>query len=111
MESAALKGCSGKIGLLTIEHLTDIDKQIFVHCYIKGFEPAYSMVNARPSFRANDLNPVTISGSFKAYRVKPRTPTPSLPGSLKGTVRPHLGHDESCRKELEGEGEVAALRD
>jgi hypothetical protein len=79
---AALKRAYKKeIGALANSHINHIDKKAFLDTYSKVHDDVFSSSNIKAGFRAAGLVPDNPGAVLLKLDVKPRTPTPPLPGT------------------------------
>ena len=74
---------SREIRVLATDHVGHIDKKAFIASFAKVFETAFSKASIQSSFRATGLVPDDPLVVLSKLEVKPRTPTPPLPGTTQ----------------------------
>jgi hypothetical protein len=74
---------SREIRVLATDHVGHIDKKAFIASFAKVFETAFSKASIQSSFRATGLVPNDPLVVLSKLEVKPRTPTPPLPGTTQ----------------------------
>jgi hypothetical protein len=65
---------------LADSHINHVDKKAFLATFLAVYEKAVSKSNILLSFRATGLVPLDLEVVLSKLEVKPRTPTPPLPG-------------------------------
>jgi len=78
---------SREIRVLATDHINHIDKKAFIASFARVFELAFSKANIQSSFRATGLVPNNPMVVLSKLEVKPRTPTPPLPGTTQWTPK------------------------
>jgi hypothetical protein len=69
-----------EINVLANSHINHIDKKAFLATFTQVFGSAFSKENIISSFRATGLVPYNPGAVLLKLEVKPRTPSPPLPG-------------------------------
>lgn len=69
-----------EVGIQTV--LAEV-KKVFIATFAKGFKLAFVKTNIQLSFTATGLVPNDLLAVLSKLEVKPRTPTPPLPGTTQ----------------------------
>ena len=91
---AALKRAYKKeIRTLANSHINYIDKKAFLDAYSKVHDNVFSSSNIKAGFRAAGLVPDDPEAVLSKLDVKPRTPSPPLPGTSWQPKTPSTAHE------------------
>lgn len=86
---------------LANSHIEHIDKKAFLASFRQVFEQSFSKENILSSFRATGLVPHDPEVVLSKLEVKPRTPTPPLPGTTEWNPKtPSNAHEIKAQSTL-----------